>query len=1116
MAAASIGSPYPDALDPNATLDELPPLDENPEPAGTLTHEELVARMGIVRQCCGALSYLHGEGVVHRDLKPDNIFVRQDGSPVLVDFGMVQRFPAGGPREELALAEGPAGGTLAYAAPEQLRGALVDARTDLYALGCIIFLMATGRAPFLGDLSSLIRQHLHTAPPRLRKLRPELPEGLELLVCELLEKRREDRLGSAAGVAHRLAQLFPELATAANTVPPRRWLFRPGLVGREPELKQLVRALSRREGASLAVVGEAGLGRTRLVAEAAAQARQVGLRVSKGVCQPTFGDATAGGLARPLEPLRPLLLAVADHCRQNPGARDELLPGSHAHVLATVEPALAALGGEHAPPVQSTNAARVRLLAWLRDCVARWCQVQPVLLVIDDVHWADEATEAFLAALADEEPIAGLNLLLSSRPPLSEDLEAGAEVMELEPLDDADIEAMVAGMLGMREVPPSLDHLARQIARGRPLVLAEFLHSAADLGVLRPTVDGDWTFDAVAWSDGEALPQNAQGLLAARIERLRPANRALVDLLARARCSLSLTQLQRGTELVEDALYAALPPLLAQGLIDIHDSGGVVVTQPVAELERTWAPDPSAHRRLAQLLAEAEPPNAGLIAEHWLLADDPEEAWEWLIRAGIAAFEAGDARQTRASLERALAHRSLEETRARLGPVTANQLVRALLPSYVHLAQFDRAEELASGQLALAGHRLRRGRLGTVVQLLSDLVGLAWSRIRPPRTWSEAEAIDGHAAMNLLSMLSAGQIGQARMLSAMASILAGYRLSMRCRSGEEQLETLAYYGLILGMMGFERGSRRVLDQAYHTADAQPDRDRALVYAFDGLVALCRCNWAHFDHIVRPGLEAARRSGTLREITYIHMNAIAAAVERGAPKMVLEDLPEAVRIAGTYGYALQHSVILSHRAHLHVLAGELGEARSLLASLDGTSDEVHHGLQRGAAAVLLAIAEADRPAARGALEALDPLVCDRANRNPGLVIPAWRAAEGWLWLAEGANGDERVHALERAAQMSKVLRAVARTNPAATPIHGYLLARAALLSGDTHRATRSLREALPLAQGLGLAECEATVRSMLAQPPLGSAPHELDLARSICEERGLKWPPLGVPHAGEPS
>jgi len=1112
--AASSSSSPPEEFDPGATLDELPPLGEYQGLPATLTHEELVARMALVQRCCGALSYLHGEGVVHRDLKPANIFVRHDGSPVLVDFGMVQRFPAGGPREELALAEGPAGGSLEYAAPEQLQGGLIDARTDLYALGCIIFHMVTGRAPFMGSLHALIRQHLHTVPPRLRHLRPDLPEGLELLVSELLEKRREDRVGSAAGVAHRIEEVFAELAPDGSSAPHRRWLFRPALVGREHELQQLVQALSRHSGTALAIVGEPGIGRTRLVAEAAAQARQVSLRVSKGACLPTFEGAGAGGLRRPLEPLRPLLLAVADHCRQHPEAREELLPGSHANVLATVEPALTALGGERAPPVQSTNAARVRLLAWLRQCVVAWCQVQPVLLVIDDVHWADDLTEAFLAALVAEEPIPGLHLLLSSRPPLSEDLAAGTETVVLGPLRDDAIEAMAAGMLGMQEVAPGLGRLARQIARGRPLVLAELLHAAVELGVLHPTVEGGWAFDASAWSDGDALPKDAQGLLTTRIERLETTQRTIVEFLTRAYCPLSLSQLHTGTQLPEDLVYAALPPLMAHGLIDAHASGGIVATRQVVELEGKWAPDPAVHRRLAELLARTEPPDAGLVAEHWLRAGDPEAAWAWLIEAGIAAFESGDARQTKASLERALSHRSLEETRARLGPEVAHRLVRALLPSYVHLAEYDRAEDLASSQLSRLGHRLRRGRLGTAVQLLVDLTGLAWSQLRPPQPWTEDQAADGHAAMGLLSTLAAGHIGQARMLSAMASILASYRLSMRCRPGEEELETLAYYGLILGMMGFEKGSRRVLDRAYRAADAQPDRDRALVYAFDSLVALCRCNWAHFDHIVRPGLEAAHRSGTMREITYLHMNAAAAAVERGTPQMVLEDLPEAVRIAATYGYALQHSIMLSHRAHLHVLAGELQEARALLANLDDNNDEVHHGLQRGAAAVLLAIAEEDRPAARTALEVLDPLVCDRANRNPGLVIPAWRAAEGWLWLAEGSSDDERDHAHLRAMQMAKALRSVSRTNPAAVPLHAYLLARAALLSGNTRRAVRSLREALAKAQTLGLSECEATVRCMLARPPLGPAPHELDLARSICQERGLHWPLLGIPHTGK--
>src|SRR5262249_18807067 len=91
----------------------------------------------LLHRLCSVLSFLHGEGIVPRDLKPDNILVRPDATPVLVDFGLAVQFTGEVSREALQ-SESLVAGTVAYVAPEQSRGELLDARADLYALGCIL------------------------------------------------------------------------------------------------------------------------------------------------------------------------------------------------------------------------------------------------------------------------------------------------------------------------------------------------------------------------------------------------------------------------------------------------------------------------------------------------------------------------------------------------------------------------------------------------------------------------------------------------------------------------------------------------------------------------------------------------------------------------------------------------------------------------------------------------------------------------------------------------------------------------------------------------------------------------------------------------------------------
>jgi serine/threonine protein kinase len=107
-----------------------------------------IRTLTILRRLCSTLAVLHGQGTVHRDVNPRNILVRRADQPVLVDFGLAARFAAPNSRECIDVA-GVTMGTLAYTAPEQLRGELVDPRADLYAVGCILYELLTGRLPCL-------------------------------------------------------------------------------------------------------------------------------------------------------------------------------------------------------------------------------------------------------------------------------------------------------------------------------------------------------------------------------------------------------------------------------------------------------------------------------------------------------------------------------------------------------------------------------------------------------------------------------------------------------------------------------------------------------------------------------------------------------------------------------------------------------------------------------------------------------------------------------------------------------------------------------------------------------------------------------------------------------
>src|SRR5262245_53751625 len=202
-------------------LIEGPTLREHARTFRMRRPSELMELLSVTRRLCSALAYVHGEGIVHRDLKPDNVLVREilvppgpvkrrrdsetprRSMPVLVDFGLVAEWPGALGRENLA-AESTGVGTPVYSAPEQLRGEMVDARADLYSLGCMLYELLGGRPPFEGTVRDVVHAHLHVDPRPLSQLAPWVSPELEALVLRLLAKDRRQRLGYAADVSDAL------------------------------------------------------------------------------------------------------------------------------------------------------------------------------------------------------------------------------------------------------------------------------------------------------------------------------------------------------------------------------------------------------------------------------------------------------------------------------------------------------------------------------------------------------------------------------------------------------------------------------------------------------------------------------------------------------------------------------------------------------------------------------------------------------------------------------------------------------------------------------------------------------------------------------------------------
>ena len=214
----------------------------------------------ICRDICGALSHIHGAGLIHRDLKPSNILVTPDHRAKLTDFGVVKA-PFGQFQTQLT-AVGSLVGTAAFMSPEQISGTTVDGRSDLYSLGAVMYVMLTGARPITADtVAGYLARHLNEAPRDPRELNPHISKKLAHICLRLLEKDPDQRFTTADQLLRAL-----DHHNAVELV--ETW-------GRTTELGQLLARITvsgAQRGGIVVVEGPAGSGRTNLLQKLAADA----------------------------------------------------------------------------------------------------------------------------------------------------------------------------------------------------------------------------------------------------------------------------------------------------------------------------------------------------------------------------------------------------------------------------------------------------------------------------------------------------------------------------------------------------------------------------------------------------------------------------------------------------------------------------------------------------------------------------------------------------------------------------------------------------------------------------------------------------------------------------
>ncbi|HYI03142.1 serine/threonine-protein kinase PknK [Hyalangium sp.] len=617
---------------------------------------EVLEALQLTRRIAEALAYCHESKVLHLDLKPANIIVTDPVEPKVkvLDFGLA-RLSNGFKTHE----GGPVAGTLAYMAPECFFGSIdFSEKVDLYSLGTLLYEMVSCILPFPNNASYAALGSLKRAGKMtpLEQAAPLVPPVVAALVRSLLDPDASHRFGGASQLASRLKGLYFDLLHG-NTeeggggppaLPPELLSSDDApFVGRAREvalLREAVDSVGERQGRALMLVGEAGMGKSRLISEVLLS-QEVSARVLVG-----YGRCRQLGELVPYSPLREALgqlVEVLLGIRSEPGHRVRHVAGqvlaSEAQELRRLVPELSRLlpegteRGNEGVIVQGLGAERVgKALVHLLTAIGA---ARPLVLVLEDVHSADEGTLAVLARLTAAPP-PGVLLLCTTRPPPRLARTGELEMLTLEALGSEENDHLLAKLAGgaSAAVVKAMVQSVPFLASGNPLVAGQIIRDLQLGGYLARESDG-----RVRLSDrlrGEYRPPDSVSTVVGRsLERLDEEVLRVLRVAALMDRRFRLSDLEALGVFSPLEVRAAITAAEEQRLCIVvgdrctfaHDT---LRERLVADGRLKDVPD--IHRRIGERLRERGAP-PGTLGYHWEKAGQPLRSASAYLEAGLDA-----------------------------------------------------------------------------------------------------------------------------------------------------------------------------------------------------------------------------------------------------------------------------------------------------------------------------------------------------------------------------------------------------------------------------------------------------------------------------------------------
>jgi eukaryotic-like serine/threonine-protein kinase len=595
----------------------------------------------IARQVCAALVEAHAAGIIHRDLKPGNVLLTRAKTAKLMDFGLAYLSAA-----TQLTTDNTFMGTVAYMAPELIQGQPATVHSDLYAFGILLYEMVANRRPFAAEhLASVLSQHLYAPVVPPSTYHEAVPPALDRLILRLLSKRPEERPSSAADVLQALANLTSRERVSQPELPLLDRIARGRLVARRQETavaKSLWQQAVNGDGQTLLISGEPGIGKTRLAQELKMQAEISRARVLWAEC---YAEGSA--------PYAPIVQILTQLLPDSTLSALEL-PEYAANGLLTIAPALQPLFPDLSPTrLQDPQAEQQRLLDSVLTLITLMAEDTPLLLVVDDAHWADSAGLNLLRYLARRGRGLRLLLVLTYREVELNEARALNEIifdlqrerlatrLKLNRLTLEQTEDLLATLFD-EEITPEFLQGIYQETEGNPFFVEEVCKALIESGQLSRQ-DGRW--QRPPDMADMRIPQSVRLAIETRLTKLPETVQEVLRLAAVVGRIFEFDLLYQAADLDEEALIATLEQAEQAQLIQEvgAGSGGLfsfahalipsALVEGLSGLRRRRL-----HRRVAAVIEERNPHDYEALAHHFAAAADEERAILYYGRAGERAL----------------------------------------------------------------------------------------------------------------------------------------------------------------------------------------------------------------------------------------------------------------------------------------------------------------------------------------------------------------------------------------------------------------------------------------------------------------------------------------------